>query len=28
MKLSMTGEGSVSLELEINLVDTNIPGLK
>ncbi|MCJ7560204.1 hypothetical protein MUO79_06250 [Candidatus Bathyarchaeota archaeon] len=28
MKLSMTGEGSVSLELEINLVETNIPGLK
>ena len=28
MKLSMTGEESVSLELEINLVETNIPGLK
>jgi hypothetical protein len=28
MKLSMAGEESVSLELEINLVETNIPGLK
>lgn len=28
MKASMTGEGSISLSLDINLVDTNIPGLK
>jgi hypothetical protein len=28
MKASMTGEGSLSLSLDINLVDTNIPGLK
>ena len=28
LKLSMAGEESVSLELEINLVETNIPGLK
>jgi len=27
MKASMTGEGSLSLSLYINLVDTNIPGL-
>lgn len=28
MKVSMTGEGSLSLELDINLVETNIPALK
>ncbi len=28
MKVSMTGEGSISLELDINLVETNIPGLQ
>jgi hypothetical protein len=28
MKVSMTGEDSVSLELDINLVETNIPGLR
>ena len=28
MKASMTGEGSLSLSLDINLADTNIPGLK
>ena len=28
MKVSMTGEGSLSLELDINLVETNIPGLQ
>ena len=28
MKVSMTGEGSLSLELDIDLVETNIPGLK
>ena len=28
MQISMTGEESVSLELDINLVETNIPGLK
>jgi hypothetical protein len=28
MKISMTGEDSVSLELDINLVETNIPGLR
>ena len=28
MTVSMTGEGSLSLELDINLVETNIPGLK
>ncbi len=28
MKASMTGEGSLSLSLDINLVDTNILGLK
>lgn len=27
MKASMTGEGSLSLNLDINLVNTNIPGL-
>ncbi len=28
MKVSMAGEGSLSLELDITLVETNIPGLK
>ncbi len=28
MTVSMTGEGSITLSLDINLVDTNIPGLK
>ena len=28
MKVSMTGEDSLSLELDINLVETNIPGLQ
>lgn len=28
MKVSMTGDGSLSLELDINLVETNIPALK
>jgi hypothetical protein len=28
IKVSMTGEDSISLELDINLVETNIPGLQ
>jgi hypothetical protein len=28
MKLSMVGEGSTTLSLDINLANTNIPGLK
>lgn len=28
MKISMTGEDSLSLNLDINMVETNIPGLK
>lgn len=28
MKVSMTGEDDLSLDLDINLVETNIPGLK